>query len=73
VKGCSPETICEDFQGLTLAHVYRAFYLNHQTDVDAYLSQLKEQWAELGRRGPPGSPELLARLERARRNASLVR
>ena len=35
----SPETILEDFEGLTLAHVYSAsaFYLDHQADIDAYL------------------------------------
>ena len=37
-EGCSPETIREDFEGLTLAHVYGAiaFYLDHQADIDAY-------------------------------------
>ena len=74
-EGCSPETIREDFEGLTLAHVYGAiaFYLDHQTDIDAYLLHRKEQWAELERRGTPASPELLARLERARPSRSLVR
>ena len=44
-EGCSPATICEDFEGLTLAHVYGAiaFYLDHQADVGGYLSQRKEQ------------------------------
>jgi hypothetical protein len=48
-----------------------AFYLNHQADIDAYLSQRKERWAELERKGNPVSPELQARLERARRCVSL--
>ena len=74
-EGCSPETICEDFEGLTLAHVYGAiaFYLDHQADVEGYLLQRKEQWAELERQGTPASPDLHARLERARRSVSLVR
>ena len=74
-EGCSPETIHEDFEGLTLAHVYGAiaFYLDHQADVDAYLLQRKERWAELERRGTPASPDLRARLERARRGVSLPR
>jgi hypothetical protein len=74
-EGCSPETICEDFEGLTLAHVYGAiaFYLDHQADVEGYLLQRKEQWAELERQGTPASPDLHARLERARRNVSLRR
>jgi len=54
-EGCSPETIREDFEGLTLAHVYGAiaFYLDHQAHIDAYLLQRKEQWAELERQGIP--------------------
>jgi hypothetical protein len=74
-EGRSPETICEDFEGLTLAHVYGAiaFYLDHQADVEGYLLQRKEQWTELERQGTPASPDLHARLERARRNVSLPR
>lgn len=46
-EGCSPESIREDFEGLTLAGVYGAiaFYLDHQADIDAYLAQRKERWA----------------------------
>jgi len=74
-EGCSPETIREDFEGLTLAHVYGAiaFYLDHPADIDAYLLQRKERWAELERQGTPASPDLHARLERARRSVSLPR
>jgi len=74
-EGCSPETIREDFEGLTLARVYGAiaFYLDHQADIDAYLIQRKEQWAELERQGTPASPDLHARIERARRGVSLPR
>ena len=68
--GSSPESIREDFEGLTLAHVYGAitFYLDHQAEVDAYLLRRKEQWAELERHGIPLSPELQARLVRARQS-----
>jgi uncharacterized protein (DUF433 family) len=74
-EGCSPENIREDFEGLTLAHVYGAiaFYLDHQTDIDGYLLQRREKWAELERQGSPASPDLQARLERARRSVSLPR
>ncbi len=74
-EGCSPETIREDFEGLTLAHVYGAiaFYLDQQSDIDAYLSQRKQQWADLERDGTPADPDLHARLERARRSVSLPR
>jgi uncharacterized protein (DUF433 family) len=74
-EGCSPETIREDFEGLTLSDVYGviAFYLDHQSDIDDYLSRRKDQWAELEREGTPPSPNLQARLERRRRNALLPR
>jgi uncharacterized protein (DUF433 family) len=72
-EGCSPETIREDFAGLTLAHVYGAiaFYLDRQTEIDAYLLRRREQWAELERQGTPASPDLQARIERARHSVSL--
>jgi uncharacterized protein (DUF433 family) len=71
-EGSSPESIREDFEGLTLAQVYGAiaYYLDHKADVDAYLLQRKEHWGELERRGTPASPDLRARLERARRSVS---
>jgi len=74
-EGCSPETIREDFEGLTLAHVYAAvaFYLDHQADIDNYLRERKERWAELESQGSPASPELRARLERARNGVPLPR
>jgi len=56
-EGSSPESIREDFGGVTLAQVYGAiaFYLDHQAQVDAYLAQRQEQWAELERQGAPPS------------------
>ena len=74
-EGCSPETIREEFVGLTLPHVYGAiaFYLDHRNEIDAYLLRRSEQWAELERQGTPASPDLQARLERARRGVSLPR
>jgi uncharacterized protein (DUF433 family) len=74
-EGCSPETIREDFEGLTLAHVYGAiaFYLDHRADIEGYLLQRRQQWAELERKGTPAGPDLHARLEHARRSLSLPR
>ncbi len=68
LQGSSPETIREDFVGLSLPHVYGAitFYLDHQAEVDAYLAQRQSQWAELEKQSSPPSSELQARLERAR-------
>ena len=73
--GASPESIREDFEGLTLVHVYGAiaFYLGHQFDVDAYLQMRKNQWAELERQGTPPSADLQLRLERARHGTALPR
>ena len=67
-EGCSPESIREDFDGLTLASVYGAiaFYLDHQAEMDSYLLSRKAQWAELERQGSPVNPDLAARIERAR-------
>ena len=67
--GCSPECIGEDFVGLSLAHVYGviAFYLDHQGEIDSYLLRRKDEWDELERQGTPASPDLLARIDRARR------
>lgn len=69
-EGCSPESIREDFDGLTLASVYGAitFYLDHQAEIDSYLLSRKAQWAELERQGSPVNPDLAARIERARQN-----
>lgn len=71
-QGSSPESIREDFEGLSLSHVYGAiaFYLDHQADIDAYLAARKQQWLELERGGAPPSADLRARLEGARRQAT---
>ena len=66
--GSTPQSIREDFEGLTLSHVYGAisFYLDNQAEMDAYLLMRKEQWAELEHQGIPPGADLLARIERAR-------
>ena len=45
LEGCSPESIREDFEGLTLANVYGvvAYYLDHQGDIDGYLLRRREE------------------------------
>ena len=69
-EGCSPESIREDFDGLTLAHVYGAiaYYLDHEAEMKAYLAKHREEWSELERKGTPPSADLRARIERARRS-----
>jgi hypothetical protein len=70
-EGCAPETIQNDFEGLTLADVYGAiaFYLDHQAEVDAYLLRRKQQWDELESSGTPADANLRARIERVRQGA----
>src|SRR5215467_9246570 len=70
--GDSPETIRQNFSSLTLEQVYGAiaFYLAHEQEVDANISEGEE---ELNRSVPPLSesrPGLNARLERARQEMS---
>ena len=47
-QGESPETICRNFELLSLEEVYGAiaYYLANQTGIDSYLSRRSEQWAE---------------------------
>jgi uncharacterized protein (DUF433 family) len=74
-EGCAPESIREDFEGFGLPQVYGAiaFYLDHQSEVDSYLTRRKQQWDELERQGVPPSPDLQARIDRARDRISLPR
>ena len=67
-EGESPETIQQNFPSITLEQVYGviAFYLGHQAEVDANISQGEEN---IYRVIPPLSqrkPEAYARLQRAR-------
>ncbi len=67
-SGESPETIQQQVPSLSLEQVYGAiaFYLGHQAEVDANISQGEEQIGELI---PPLSqrkPEAYQRLQRAR-------
>jgi uncharacterized protein (DUF433 family) len=70
--GESPETIQQNFPSLTLEQVYGAiaFYLGHQVQIDANISQGEE---EAYRMAPPPSqrkPEANARLQRAREHTA---
>ena len=74
-EGCSPESIREDFEGLTLTNAYGAvaFYLDHQAEIDSYLAGRRTLWAELERLGTPPGADLRARLEQAKRSFPLTR
>jgi len=75
LEGCSPERIREDFEGLTLARAYGAiaFYLDHQAEIDSYLTGRRTQWAGLERPGTPPGADLRTRLEQAKRSFPLTR
>ncbi len=71
--GISPEQIRENYPGLRLAEVYGAiaFYLDHQMEVDAYLTALGEDFerrrAEQKALYPERTAKLRAALETAHR------
>ena len=50
-QGRSPESIQDSFPALSLSQVYAAiaYYLDHQVELDAYLSQNEATEAELSR------------------------
>ena len=68
LRGDSPETIRENFELLSLEEVYGAitYYLANQKDVDAYLVEQEEKWAEGARTAEPLPSDLRDRLMRAR-------
>ncbi len=48
-EGATPEQICQDFPGLSLAQVYAtvAYYLNNRDEVDRYLQEAEQSAEEL--------------------------
>lgn len=67
-QGDSAETLREDFEGLSLAHVYGAiaFYLDHQATIDTYLADRRQRWADLERGATPPDADLALRLTKAK-------
>jgi uncharacterized protein (DUF433 family) len=67
-RGGSPETICQNFELLSLEEVYGAiaYYLANQADIDAYLARQGDKWAEGKRYAEPLPANLRERLTRAR-------
>src|SRR6266566_4727080 len=67
-RGESPETICQNFELLSLEQVYGAiaYYLANQAEVDSYLIGQSEKWAEGKRNAEPLPANLRERLMRAR-------
>ena len=67
-RGDSPETICQNFELLSLEEVYGAiaYYLANQAVIDAYLNRQREKWVEGRRSTDPLPTGLRQRLMRAR-------
>jgi len=63
-QGESPETIQQNFPGLTLEEVYGAvaFYLANQAEVNEYLRQRERLWDELRERSRTNPSLVVARL-----------
>jgi uncharacterized protein (DUF433 family) len=73
-RGESPETICQNFELLSLEEVYGAitFYLANQAHLDSYLLRQGEKWAEGKRNAEPLPANLRERLMRAREGLHLT-
>lgn len=74
-QGETPEALHEGFPSIPLADIYAviAYYLAHQSELDAYLSrraetadQMRRQWES--QNPPPTKAELLARIGKKRRD-----
>jgi uncharacterized protein (DUF433 family) len=67
-RGESPETICQNFELLSLEEVYGAiaYYLANHVDIDSYLNHQNEKWVEGRRSAEPLPANLRERLMRAR-------
>lgn len=67
-RGESAETICQNFELLTLEEVYGAiaYYLANQASVDAYLAKQEETAGEAKRNAEPLLADLRKRLLHAR-------
>jgi uncharacterized protein (DUF433 family) len=67
-RGESPETICQNFDALSLEVVYGAiaYYLANQPAVDGYLKNQESKWREGRQNAAPLSESLRQRLAVAR-------
>jgi uncharacterized protein (DUF433 family) len=78
-RGASPETIRRSFPVLTLEEVYGAiaFYLAHETEIDAYLEESEREFEtqakEINARTRAAKPELFERVQNARRDREATR
>jgi uncharacterized protein (DUF433 family) len=68
LRGASPESIAQSFPVLTLEEVYGAiaFYLGHQTEIEAYLQEGEREFEALRQQARQSNPLLYRKLEEAR-------
>jgi uncharacterized protein (DUF433 family) len=75
LRGASPESIAQSFPVLTLEEVYGAiaFYLGHQTEIDAYLQEGEREFDALRQQAHQSNPLLYRKLEEARQQPPAAR
>ena len=75
LRGASPESIAQSFPALTLEEVYGAvaFYLAHQTEIDAYLQEGEAEFEALRQQARQSNPLLYRKLEEARHQQPATR
>jgi uncharacterized protein (DUF433 family) len=69
------ESIAQSFPALTLEEVYGAiaFYLAHQTEIDAYLQEGEREFEALRQQARQSNPLLYRKLEEARQQQPATR
>jgi uncharacterized protein (DUF433 family) len=74
LNGLSPESIVDNFEGLTLEQVYGAitYYLAHRNEVDAYLQRNREKFEALRVQARTAHPLLYQKLETRTRDLQEV-
>jgi hypothetical protein len=72
-RGASPESIQRSFPALTLEHVYGAiaYYLAHESEIDAYLERSDEALERLRQESRERDPEFYEKLTKARSRGRL--
>ena len=70
LNGLSPESIVDNFDGLTLEQVYGTitYYLGHRAEVDAYLQRNRAKFEALRQQARLAHPLLYQKLEAASRD-----
>jgi uncharacterized protein (DUF433 family) len=75
LRGAAPESIAQSFPAVTLEEVYGAiaFYLAHQTEIDAYLQEGEREFEALRQQARQSNPLLYRKLEEARQHPPATR